>query len=94
MSRADILRLDSPDPAVIAEQQLAEDGSRFVAFIGKAATSAQIAPRPFRLTRLDPRPAIGEPDQPARRTGPVARHTGPERRADGRFRAAISCIRA
>jgi alpha-galactosidase len=54
MTRADILRLDSPDPAVLAEQQLAEDGSRFVAFVGKATTSAQIAPRPLRLTRLDP----------------------------------------
>lgn len=54
MIRADILRLDSPDPAVLAEQQLAEDGSRFVAFVGKANTSAQIAPRPLRLTRLDP----------------------------------------
>ncbi len=54
MYRADILRLDSLDQAAIAEQQLAEDGSRFVAFIGKAGTSAQIAPRPLRLTRLDP----------------------------------------
>ncbi|QUJ78201.1 alpha-galactosidase [Sulfitobacter albidus] len=54
MLRADILRLDSPDPAVIAEQQLAEDDSRFVLFVGKADTSAQIAPRPLRLTRLDP----------------------------------------
>ncbi|MBV6658702.1 MAG: alpha-galactosidase [Devosiaceae bacterium] len=53
MLRADVLRLDSPDPAVIAEQQLATDGSRFAAFIGKAGTSAQIAPRPLRLTRLD-----------------------------------------
>ena len=54
MTRADILRLDSTDPAVIAEQQLAEDGSRFVVFAGKAATSDQIAPRPLRLTGLDP----------------------------------------
>jgi len=54
LSRADILRLDSADPAVIAEQQLAEDDSRFVIFAGKAATSAQIAPRPLRLTRLEP----------------------------------------
>lgn len=53
MMGADILRLDSPDPAVIAEQQLAADGSRFVAFIGKAATSAQISPRPIQMTRLD-----------------------------------------
>ena len=54
MMRADILRLDSADPAVIAEQQLAQGGSRFVAFAGKAATSAQISPRPLRLTGLDP----------------------------------------
>ena len=54
LERADILRLDSDDPAVLAEQQLAEDDTRFVAFVGKAETSAQIAPRPIRLTRLDP----------------------------------------
>jgi alpha-galactosidase len=54
MMRADILRLDSPDPAVIAEQQLAEDGLQFVAFVGKADTSRQIVPRPIRMTALDP----------------------------------------
>ncbi|WP_424987484.1 alpha-galactosidase [Microbulbifer sp. S227A] len=54
LHRADILRLDSPDPAVIAEQQLAQDGTRFVVFAGKAATSGQIAPRPLPLTRLAP----------------------------------------
>jgi alpha-galactosidase len=54
MHTADILRLDSHDPAVIAEQQLARDDSRFVVFAGKATTSAQIAPRPLRMTRLDP----------------------------------------
>ena len=54
MQRADILRLDSADPAVIAEQQMAGDGARFVVFAGKADTSAQIAPRPLRLTSLDP----------------------------------------
>lgn len=52
MYGADILRLDSADPAVIAEQQLAQGGNRFVVFAGKAATSAQIAPRPLQLTRL------------------------------------------
>ena len=52
--RADILRLDSSDQAIVAEQQLAQDGSRFVVFAGKAATSAQILPRPLRLTALDP----------------------------------------
>ncbi|MFZ3582514.1 alpha-galactosidase [Loktanella sp. DJP18] len=51
---ADILRLDSADPTVIAEQQQAADGSRFVVFAGHAGTSAQIAPRPLRLTGLDP----------------------------------------
>ena len=54
MQAADILRLDSADPAVIAEQQLARDKQRFVVFAGKAATSDQIAPRPLRLTELDP----------------------------------------
>ncbi len=54
METADILRLDSADPAVIAEQQMASDGGRFVVFAGKVATSAQIAPRPLRLTQLAP----------------------------------------
>ncbi len=54
MEGADILRLDSPDPAVMAEQQMTRDGGRFVVFAGKATTSAQIAPRPLRLTALDP----------------------------------------
>ena len=52
MERADILRLDSTDSAIIAEQQLAADGSQFVVFAGKAGTSTQIAPRPLRLTQL------------------------------------------
>ena len=54
MIDADILRLDSPDPAVLAEQQVTRDSQRFVVFAGRAGTSAQIAPRPLRLTRLDP----------------------------------------
>jgi len=54
MTKADILRLDSADTAVLAEQQQAHDGTRFVVFAGKAATSGQIAPRPLRLTALDP----------------------------------------
>ncbi|WP_226782908.1 alpha-galactosidase [Oceaniglobus trochenteri] len=53
MCRGDILRLDSADPSVIAEQQLSRDGARFVVFAGEAETSAQIAPRPLRLTGLD-----------------------------------------
>ncbi|MFD1342174.1 alpha-galactosidase [Litorisediminicola beolgyonensis] len=53
-ARADILRLDSADPSVTAEEQLAEDGSRFVVFAARTATSDQISPRPLRLTGLDP----------------------------------------
>ena len=52
--QADILRLDTQDPAVIAEIQIAQDGGRFVAFVGQAAASAQILPRPVQLTGLDP----------------------------------------
>ena len=54
MQKADILLLDSADPSVLAEQQLSREKDRFVVFAGKAATSAQIAPRPLRLTGLDP----------------------------------------
>ncbi len=54
MLGADILRLDSADSAVMAEQQMTREGDRFVVFAGKAATSDQIAPRPLRLTALDP----------------------------------------
>ncbi len=54
MMRADILRLPSADPAVIAELQRAEDGSRFVVFAGCAAASETISPRPLRLTGLEP----------------------------------------
>lgn len=54
MAGADILRLDSADPAVLAEQHLSRSGDRFVVFAGKEDTSRQIAPRPLRLTRLTP----------------------------------------
>ena len=54
MMQADILRLDSADPAIIAEMHISADRSRFAAFIGKSATSAQILPRPIRLADLDP----------------------------------------
>ena len=52
--RADILRLDSSDPAVIGEQHLAEDGSRFAVFLGRTAAGEPVAPRPQPLTALDP----------------------------------------
>jgi len=54
MMRADILRLDSSDPAVIAEQQLAQDGDRFAVFAALTRPSDQILPHPLRLTGLDP----------------------------------------
>ncbi len=48
------LPLDSSDPAVIPEIQIAADGSRFVLFAGRVATSAQALPRPLRLAGLEP----------------------------------------
>ena len=54
MMAGDILLLETADPVVVAEQQNARDGERFVVFAGKSATSSQISPRPLRLTRLDP----------------------------------------
>ena len=59
MFNADILRLDSSDSAVIAEQQLSRDCDRFVVFAGKAAASAQIVPRPLQLTGLNPNAVYG-----------------------------------
>ncbi|MBG6178071.1 alpha-galactosidase [Labrenzia sp. EL_208] len=53
MVHADILRLDSPDPALIAEQQLAEDKSRFVVFAALTRPSNQILQPPLRLTGLE-----------------------------------------
>jgi alpha-galactosidase len=53
MFDAEILRLDSSDPAVIAEQQMDRAAGRFVVFAGLTTPSSQIAPRPLRLTRLD-----------------------------------------
>lgn len=54
MMKADILRLDTLDEAVVAEQHMSADQNRFVAFIGKRATSKQILPRPVALANLDP----------------------------------------
>ncbi|SFR00975.1 alpha-galactosidase [Poseidonocella sedimentorum] len=51
---ADIHRLDSDDPAVIAELQLCRSRGRFVVFAAQAEVSAQSAPRPLRLAALEP----------------------------------------
>lgn len=54
MTSGTIHRLDSDDPAVIAEMQISVKASRFVVFAGQENTSTQILPRPLRLTGLDP----------------------------------------
>ncbi len=50
----DTIPLDSHDPAVTSEIQIAADGSRFVLFAGRHATSAQTLPRPQQLAGLEP----------------------------------------
>ncbi|OYU41331.1 MAG: alpha-galactosidase [Pseudorhodobacter sp. PARRP1] len=54
LMRAATLRLDSADPAVLAEMQLAEDGSQFLLASAQMEMSRQILPKPLRLTGLDP----------------------------------------
>jgi alpha-galactosidase len=54
MMSGTIRQLDSDDPAVTAEIQIAQDGHRFVVFTGQGETSAQNLPQPLRLTGLEP----------------------------------------
>ena len=82
MMAGTILRLDSADPAVTAEMQLAADGSRFVLFAGQHDQTVQILPRPLRLTGLDPaaryRITLRNPgDRPPQSRGPNALKEGP-----------------
>ncbi|MFN3972047.1 MAG: alpha-galactosidase [Gemmobacter sp.] len=77
-----IHRLDSPDPALTAEIQIAPDGHRFILFAGVPVTTAQILPRPLRLTALDPtaryRVTLLNPeDAPPQSRGPNALKSGP-----------------
>ncbi len=77
-----IHRLDSDDPAVTAEMQIAADGHRFVTFAGQAETSRQILPRPLRLTGLDPDAGytvtlINPEDAPRQSRGPNALKSAP-----------------
>ena len=79
---ADILRLDAADPAIIAEMQLAADGTRFILTAGQSETSPQILPRPLRLTGLDPtatyKITLKNPDVAAKHSrGPNALKSGP-----------------
>ncbi|MEF3048921.1 alpha-galactosidase [Pseudotabrizicola sp. L79] len=82
MMAGTIHRLPSPDPAVTAEMQLAQDGHRFVVFVGQAQASGQILPKPLRLTGLDPdaryHVALRNPDdRPPQSRGPNALKSGP-----------------
>jgi alpha-galactosidase len=77
-----VLRLDSDDPAVTAEMQIAADGGRFVVFAGQAETSRQILPRPLRLTGLEPEAPytvslLNPEDAPRQSRGPNALKTAP-----------------
>ncbi|WP_136645620.1 alpha-galactosidase [Tabrizicola sp. YIM 78059] len=82
MMAGSILRLDSDDPAVTAELQLAADGGRFVVFAGQAEASRQMLPRPLRLTGLDPEARyeirlLNAEDAPRQSRGPNALKAGP-----------------
>lgn len=82
LMRADILRLDSADPAVLAELHLAEDGGRFLLAAGVAEMSRQILPRPLALTGLDPGARyevrlLNPEDAPPRSRGKAALQHGP-----------------
>lgn len=77
-----ILRLDSDDPSVTAEMQLASGGDRFVVFAGQAETSRQILPRPLRLAGLEPEGRyevhlLNPQDAPRQSRGPNAMKSGP-----------------
>ncbi|NEX46168.1 alpha-galactosidase [Pseudotabrizicola algicola] len=82
MMAGTILRLDSSDPTVTAEMQLAADGGRFVLFAGQNAQTVQILPRPLRLTGLDPAARYritlrNGGDKPPQSRGPNALKDGP-----------------
>jgi alpha-galactosidase len=79
-----ILRLDSDDPAVTAEVQIARDGHRFVVFAGNSEASRQTLPRPLRLTGLEPDARydvrlLNAEDAPRQSRGPNALKSGPLR---------------
>jgi alpha-galactosidase len=76
-----IHRLDSDDPAMVAEVQLAADGGRFVLFAGQAETSVQILPRPLRLAGLEPDATyrirlVNRAEAPRQSRGPNALKSG------------------
>jgi alpha-galactosidase len=82
MMAGEIRRLDSADPDVTAEIQLARDGGRFVVFAGVSGHTRQILPRALPLTGLDPaaryRVRLVNPgDRPPQSRGPAALKDGP-----------------
>lgn len=79
---ADILRLDPADEQITAEQQMAQDGSRFVVFAAQTGTSVQTLPRPLRLTGLKTNAKYrislkNTADAPTRSRASIALKTGP-----------------
>lgn len=54
LMNADILRLDTDDPAITAELHRSEDQARFAVFSAQTETSRQALPVPLRLTGLKP----------------------------------------
>ncbi|RVT82848.1 alpha-galactosidase [Rhodobacteraceae bacterium CCMM004] len=78
----DTVPLDSADPAVVAEMQIARDGRRFILFAGQAATPVQTLPRPLCLAALDPESRyrltlVNPEDLPPQSRGPLAFKDGP-----------------
>ncbi|MEM6897034.1 MAG: GH36 C-terminal domain-containing protein, partial [Pseudomonadota bacterium] len=82
MHAGDILGLDTADPSMIAEQQIAADGARFVVFSGKSENSAPSTQRALPLTALEPdsryrtrlisrTPRPERPGMPAIARGPI-----------------------
>ncbi|RMH43367.1 MAG: alpha-galactosidase [Alphaproteobacteria bacterium] len=79
---ADILPLETGDPAVLAELHLAPDAARFVLFAAVIDSPAQILPRPVPLSGLDPAAhyecrALAPEALPALSRGEVALKDGP-----------------
>ena len=72
MMAADIHLLDSIDPAITAEMQIARDGARFVLFAGQSQPSAQSLPRPIAPDGSGPERNIRDHiDQSRRYSAPV-----------------------
>lgn len=73
----DTIPLDSDDPAVTSELQIAADGSRFVLFAGRHASSVQSLPLAQKLAVLEPNARyrlklVNPQDKPPQSRGDVA----------------------